>query len=111
MEVEKYNSVIVKQAENDIAETLAYISDELNNPQAARKLWADILNTVDTITAFPYSMATLKNKKITMGKDYRLAKVNNFVIIYKVLEDAKEARIMAVFYGASDVVSRLIERL
>lgn len=111
MEIEKYKRVIVKQAEDDIAETLAYISDELKNPQAARKLWTEIFNTIDTITAFPYSMATLKNKKITLGKEYRRAEVNNFVIIYKVVEEAKEVRIMAVFYGASDVVARLIERL
>lgn len=111
METEKYKSVIVKQAEDDIAETLAYISSELKNPQAAQKLWMDILNTVDTITEFPYSGATLKNKKITLGKEYRRVEVNNFVLIYKVVDEVKEVRIMAVFYGASNVIARLTERL
>lgn len=111
MEIEKYKSIIVKQAEDDIIETLSYISDELKNPQAAQKLWTDILNTVDRIRAFPYLGAMLKNEKITLGKEYRRAEVNNFVMIYKVVEEAKEVRIMAVFYGASDVVARLTERL
>ncbi len=111
METEKYKSVIVKQAEDDIAKTLAYISEELKNPQAAQKLWVDILNTVERIAAFPYSMAALKNKKITLDNEYRRAEVNNFVIVYKIIEQAKEVRVMAVFYGASDVVTRLIERL
>ncbi|MCM1367625.1 MAG: type II toxin-antitoxin system RelE/ParE family toxin [Roseburia sp.] len=111
MEAEKYKSLIVKQAEDDIRETLAYISEELQNPQAAQKLWSDILNAVDTITTYPYSMPKLKNKKITLGNEYRRTEVKNFVIVYKVIEETKELRIMAVLYGASDVVTKLTERI
>lgn len=107
----KYKSVIIRQAEIDIANTLAYISNELHSPKAAQKLWREILNTVDTITAFPYSMATLKDTKIPNGEIYRRAEVNNFALIYKVVEEVKEVRIMAVFYGPSDIPVKLTKRL
>lgn len=67
MESERYKSVIVKQAEEDIKETLAYISEELKNPTAAQKLLKEILRTVETVVSFPYSMPVLKNEKITLG--------------------------------------------
>ncbi|MCM1534124.1 MAG: type II toxin-antitoxin system RelE/ParE family toxin [Corallococcus sp.] len=107
----KYKSIIVKQAEQDISQTLAYISNELHSPKSAQKLLQDLISTVDTITSFPYSMATLKDIKIPNGDIYRRAEVNNFVLIYKVVEGVKEVRIMAVFYAPSDVSARLTKRI
>lgn len=110
MESNKYRSVIIKQAEEDIAETLEYISKNLSNPTAAGNLLTDIIDTIDRITMFPYAMPTLKSEIIESSAEYRRAEVNNFVLIYKVVEELKEIRIMAVFYGPSDVVSRIMKR-
>ncbi|MDE6189580.1 MAG: type II toxin-antitoxin system RelE/ParE family toxin [Clostridia bacterium] len=108
--MDKYKSVIVKQAEEDIAETLEYISTKLFNPAAAQNLLYEIIEAVERISTFPYSMPTLKSDKIQTDIEYRRVEVKNFALIYKVVEEAKEVRIMAVFYGASDVVSRIIKR-
>lgn len=111
MELNKYRSVIIKQAEDDIAETLEYISKNLFNPTAAENLLTDIIDTIDRITMFPYAMPTLKSELIEPTAEYRKAEVNNFVLIYKVIEELKEIRIMAVFYGPSDIVSRIKKRV
>ena len=44
----------------------------------------------------PYAMPLVKNDKLTMGTAYRRIDVNNYVIIYKVVEEAKQIRIFAV---------------
>ncbi len=107
----KFKSMILPQAEQDIDETLGYISGELCNPTAAKNLLIKILEMVDRIAAFPYSMPVIKNKEITLGKEYRRAEVDNFTMIYKIVEDVKEIRIMAVFYGRSDILTKCMNRL
>ena len=111
MESKRYKTVIIKQAEQDISQTLAYITEELKSPMAAQNLFTEIVSMIDAISMFPYSMPKLKNDKISLGNEYRTAFVNNFVLIYKIVEELKEVRIMAVLYASSDIISRVIERL
>lgn len=111
METCDYKRVILPQAESDIQETLDYIAEKLFNPTAAIKLMEDMEETMQSVSKFPYSRPQLKDKRLTLGADYRRADVNNFVLIYKVVEEAKEVRIMAAFYAPSDVVARLLNRI
>lgn len=111
MDSEKYKCLITPQAIEDIDETLAYITNELENPDAAKKLFEELEKTFERIALFPYSMAKIRNDDITLGKEYRRAEVNNFVLIYKVTEEPRQVRVMAAFYGPSDVIRRLSERL
>ncbi|MDE5667028.1 MAG: type II toxin-antitoxin system RelE/ParE family toxin [Clostridia bacterium] len=106
-----YKSVILPQAEKDIDETLSYISNELENPQAAKNLLGHIIKTIEIVTEFPYSMPLLKNNLVTDKNEYRRADIDNFVIIYKVVEESKEVRIMAAFYTPSDIVQRFLKRI
>ena len=111
MEERKYKRIILPQAEQDIENALNYISNELCNPDAADKLIDDMMEIMDNVSLFPYSLPTLKDKRLTQGNEYRRADVNNFVLIYKVAEDVKEVRVMAALYGPSDVVARLLKRI
>ncbi|MCH5158802.1 MAG: type II toxin-antitoxin system RelE/ParE family toxin [Clostridiales bacterium] len=111
MEYENYKCLITPQAIEDIEEALAYITNEFDNEIAAKKLFDKITETVDRIALFPRAMPKVKNDGITLGKEYRRADVDNFVLIYKIEEKEKEVRIMAAFYGPSDVISRLLKRL
>lgn len=111
METTDYKRVILPQAEQDIGQTVKYIAEELCNPSAAVKLLSDMQNAMINVSKFPYSGQKLKDKRITLGAEYRRVEVNNFVLIYKVAEEEKEVRVMAAFYGASDVVARLIDRI
>lgn len=101
----KYKSVILSQAQEDINKTLDYVKNTLLNPTASKNLLDDIIRAVEDITIFPYSLSTIKNT------EYRYKVVNNFLLVYKVLEELKEVRIMAFLYAKSDVLTNLIKRL
>lgn len=60
---------------------------------------------------FSYAMPILKNKRITLGKEYRRLDVNNYVMIYNVVEDLKQIRIFAVFYGPSNIIAKVLNRI
>ena len=111
MPTSKYKAVIVAQAQDDITEILTYVREYLHNPTAATKLLNDILNLVDTISCFPFSMPLVANTTLTRGQEYRRAIVNNFVLIYKVVDELREVRIMAAFYAMSDIFARFLESL
>lgn len=111
MEECKYKRVILPQAEQDIEEALNYISNELCNPDAANKLIYNMTDIMENISMFPYSLPTLKDKRLAQGNEYRRADVNNFLLIYKVAGDVREVRVMAALYAPSDVVARLLKRL
>ena len=111
MEENNYKRIILPQAESDIEQALNYISVDLCNPDAAVGLLNDITKMMENVSRFPYALPTLTDKRLTLGKEYRRADVNNFVIIYKIAEEQKEVRVMAALYAASDVVARLLKRL
>ncbi|MDD4000427.1 MAG: type II toxin-antitoxin system RelE/ParE family toxin, partial [Bacilli bacterium] len=96
-----YNVLITELAKNDIDEILEYISINLSNPEAAKKLWNNLKDGVKRISMFPYAMPTYKGKFINNEKEYRRLNINNFAIIYKIIEDIKEIRIMTAFYTPS----------
>ncbi len=56
-------------------------------------------------------MPLLKNNLVTDKNEYRRADIDNFVIVYKVVEESKEVRIMAAFYAPSDIVQRFLKRI
>ena len=99
----KYNVRITEIAENDIDEILGYISINLANPEAAKKLWINIQEGIERISIFPYAMPTYKGKYINDNKEYRRLDIYNFAVIYKIIEDFKEIRIMTAFYTPSQI--------
>ena len=111
MATSNYRIVILPQAENDIEETLKYIAEKLHNQTAAINLLESIQKTIESISHFPYSRPTIKNESVTLGAEYRRADIDNFVLIYKAVAEVKEVRIMAAFYGSSDVIARILNRI
>ena len=97
----KYNVLITELAENDIDKILEYISINLSNPEAAEKLWNSIKEGIKRISMYPYAMPTYKGKFINNDKEYLRLDIHNFAIIYKIIEDVKEIRIMTAFYTPS----------
>ncbi len=111
MTIDNYTAVILPQAEKDITEILDYITTEFSNSMAARNLWVDIKEAIGRAKMFPYAMPLLKNERITLGKEYKRLDVNNYVVIYKVVEELKQIRIFAVFYGPSNVMAKVLNRI
>jgi plasmid stabilization system protein ParE len=111
MEKDNYSVTILPQAESDITDILDYIANDLCNPTAASNLWIDIKDAIGRARMFPLAMPVIKNKKITLGEEYRRIDVDNYVIVYKIYEALKEIRIFAVLYGPSNVVSKILNRI
>lgn len=106
-----YSAVILPQAETDISDILNYIATDLANPTAANKLWREIKEAIERAKMFPYAMPILKNKQITLGKEYRMIDINSHVVIYKIVEELKQIRIFAVFYGPSNIIAKVLNRI
>lgn len=111
MTFDDYKVVILEQAEKDITEILDYIYYDLKNPQAAKKLRVDIREAITRVRMFPYAMPVIKNEVLTLGNEYRRLDVNNYALLYKIIEDLKEIHIMAVLYGPSNMVSKVLSRV
>ncbi len=111
MTFDSYKAVILPQAESDIIEILDYIVKDLNNPTAAKKLWNDIQEAIGRAVLFPYAMPKVKNEAITLGKEYRRLDVDNYVVIYNIIEYQKEIRIFSVFYGPMNIITRILNRI
>ena len=107
----EYKVQILPQAEEDISDILDYITNTLKNSNAAKNLWQDIVEAIDRARQFPYAMPIVKNDIITLGKEYRRLDVNNYVIVYKIIEELKVIRLFAVFYGPSNVIQKLLNRI
>ena len=107
----KFKAIILPQAEADISDILDYIANDLSNATAAEHLWVDMIEAIGRAKTFPYAMPVVKNERITLGAEYRRLDVNNYTLIYKIAEDEKEIRIFAVFYGPSNVLSKLLNRI
>lgn len=111
MTSDNYTAVVLPQAEKDITEILDYITNGLSNPTAAMNLWSDIKEAIGRAKMFPYAMPLLRNERITLGREYRRLDVNNYVVVYKVVEELKQVRIFAVFYGPSNVLAKVLNRM
>ena len=51
------------------------------------------------ISVFPYSSPTIKDERVTLGNEYRRANIENFVLIYKVVEELKKSALWQRFTG------------
>lgn len=93
-----YNLTICysSEAENDLNNILDYISETLYNPSAAKSLYANIKNSLENVSLFPESCATIKN---TLVKDSELRKliVDNYIVFYKITDT--EILVVRILYG------------
>ena len=84
-----YKYSFTKLCSQDLDEALQYICETLCNKAAAQKLNNTFLETVNTITAFPYSFPDC-NIYLIEDKNIRHALINNFVLIYYIDDVNKE---------------------
>ena len=97
-----YTRVLSNIAQQDIESTVAYIVTQLCNPKAASDLLAKILNTVDNICAFPRSFHDCKTFLIE-NEDIRCAIIDNYALIYEIIDNSKEINILRFVYAKMDL--------
>ena len=99
-----YNLVVTRTAEIELDDIVIYISDYLENRQAA----IDFLNKIDicydrlTDNPFMYNECEEIHLK---NKGYRKVVINNYIMIYRVDKLSKNVYILHFFYGRRDYLN------
>ena len=91
MQEKRYKLSFLPLFEQDLNEIVDYISIDLNNPKAARKLVDDIEKAILKRLETPLIYAPYQSSKIRKYPYYKI-KVKNFLIFYVVIEDTMEVR-------------------
>lgn len=80
----------------DLEEAFRYISEELQNPDAAFALINEIDKALDKVCLFPESFPLIQNKYVK-DKTVRKLPVKNYIVFYKVHENT--VQVVRVIYG------------
>lgn len=98
-----FKLVVSELAHRDLDNIVSYIAVQLVNPIAA----TNFLNEVEKCYLYLKSNPLMYERchDVRLEKEaYRKASINNYVLVYKVDESAKEVIIYRFFYGAQDYV-------
>lgn len=97
-----YKILLTQSFENDLDNTLSYITTKLLNRIAANNLLKKTKETIDMLTdnpsAFPVYHGTSNIKY-----DYRYILVGNYIIFYRIDEETKTVYIMRFLYSGQDI--------
>ncbi len=98
MKNEKYELRYLPLFEQDLIQTVSYITNVLKNTDAAEKLVNDIEDAIQERLEYPLAFEPFPSKK----RDYPYYRIyiRNYVIYYVVIGDVMEVR--RFLYGARD---------
>lgn len=97
-----YSLSYLPLAEADIDAALGYISQQLQSPQAALNLLDSLDEAILRLREFPYSYSVY-TPLAPLETEYRLLPVNNYAVLYTVLEEEKTVEIHRVVYAAMEL--------
>lgn len=95
-----------KTALEDIQATEAYISRNLHNPGAAKKLTRNIVQAVSLLPDNPY-MGTRLSSKFDVNTDLRFLIVSKQLIFYRTIESEDRIEVTRVIDGRQDYMEIL----
>ena len=96
-----YKLEYLPTALNDMVGIVNYISAELKNPIAAKRLSEEFIKAAESLTDFPYSNPVY-NPLRPLKNEYRKTVVDNYIMFYWVDETNKVITIARVIYGKRD---------
>lgn len=100
MQQKTYKLSILPLFEEDLNEIVDYITDKLQNPEAALRLVDDIEIAINTRLEMPLAFAPYQSAKERAHPYYRI-NVRNFSVFYVVIGDVMEVR--RVMYSKRDI--------
>ncbi|MCR4436540.1 MAG: type II toxin-antitoxin system RelE/ParE family toxin [Clostridiales bacterium] len=96
-----YKLIVTELAHQDLDNIVSYIAVQLANPAAASNFLDDVEKCYGYLKSNPMMYSRCHDSRLEKG-GYRKAVVKNYIIVYKVDEDAKKVSILRFFYGAQD---------
>lgn len=101
-----YRVVISPSANADVASALRYVAYELGNPQAAARL-ADGLGECYARLGETPSAHELCQDPVLRRLGYRRYPVGNYLVVFRIVEESREVRIVHFFHETQDYLSTL----
>lgn len=92
------------KALEDLKGIKAYISEELDNPSAAKKILSGIIESYERLIDFPFMGRDLSSK-INIKTDYRYLVCDKYIVFYKY--DEQYISIYRVLYSKRDYLNIL----
>ena len=96
-----YRLEYLPRAMQDMTEIVRYISQELSNPLAAKRLADEMIETADKLIDFPYKNRVYQPVR-PLNQEYRGQIVQNYIMFYYVDEDQKLVTVARVLYTRRD---------
>ena len=101
-----YRVVISPSANADVFNVLNYIAYELVNPQAAAKLADGIGRCYSDLAEFPAAHELCRDP-ILIRMGYRRYPVGNYLVIFRIVEEAREVRVLHIFHALQNYLETL----
>uniref|UniRef100_S0DD98 Putative toxin-antitoxin system protein n=1 Tax=termite gut metagenome TaxID=433724 RepID=S0DD98_9ZZZZ len=92
----------------DLQEIKKYITDELDNPIAAKRITAEIIKAMRRLKTFPNSGAPL-SPHVVIQTDYRFLVCGNYLVFYRY--NGKTAMVARILHGRRDYLAVLFHDL
>ena len=97
-----YKIKFLPSAKKDIDNIIYYVSNDLNNKSAAKKLSKSFIECANEILIFPYGEPIYGLSK-KMNQEYRCIKIKNYCMFYVVNEKLKEVIVVRVLYKKMNI--------
>ena len=97
----KYSFLFTASAQDDLDETLGYISEDLCNPSAAIGFLNKLEDTLSVICSFRLSGSLIDNKYVA-NKKVRKVVIGNYVLYYVPDQAKSEIDILRIIYSQRD---------
>ncbi len=101
-----YKVVISPSANADLFNALKYIAYELKNPQAAANLADGIERCYADLEEFPAAHELCRDP-VLRRIGYRRYAVGNYLVIFRIVENAQEVRILHIFHSLQNYLDIL----
>jgi addiction module RelE/StbE family toxin len=101
-----YEVKIITQAQEQMAEIVDYISNELCVPDAANNFLKEMESSIMSLSEFP-ERYQLIDEEPWRTEGVRKLLVNNFLIYYWIDKDKKKVQVIAVIYEKRNQIAQL----
>ena len=99
-----YRVVISPSADADLFGIFKYIAQELENPQAATDFADGVEKCYADLETFP-SSHSFCDDPLFRFKGYRKYPVRNYLVIFRVIEERNEVRIVHIFHATQNYIA------
>lgn len=101
-----YHVSITRRALLDMDKIHLYITGEIHAPQAADDLINEIEQRITELKQMPNKYALVADERLSR-RGIRKIPVNNYLVFYRVNEQAKTVTVIRVLFGSRDWVNLL----